>query len=140
MNLTLKIWIAALVLCVGTLPHSVGAMFSRTQIIILEMGTSCQPTLTYMKKSAKDLARDKVLSMYKSNWEWKSLLQLWTKESRWDYTADNPKSSAFGIPQLLNLDENTSMRDQIDLGLKYIQHRYGTPSRALAFHNKHGWY
>ncbi len=24
---------------------------------------------------------------------------LWTKESGWDYTADNPGSSAYGIPQ-----------------------------------------
>jgi hypothetical protein len=93
-----------------------------------------------MKKTAKQIARGKVLSMYRSNSEWKSLYRLWDRESRWDYQADNPRSSAYGIPQMLEMPEDTPMIKQIDLGLKYIKARYGTPSRALAFHNSHGWY
>jgi hypothetical protein len=38
------------------------------------------------------------------------------------------------------LAKDTPMVEQIDLGLKYIKHRYGTPSKALAFHNANGWY
>jgi len=41
---------------------------------------------------------------------------------------------------MLNMPENTSVTNQITLGLNYIKHRYGTPTKALAFHNRHGWY
>jgi hypothetical protein len=67
------------------------------------------------------------------------LEQLWTRESQWNPKAKNPKSSAYGIPQLLKL-KTTDPYKQIDLGLKYIAHRYGTPCRALAHHLKVGHY
>lgn len=144
MKLTTYVWIMALVVFVGTLPHAVGAMFLRTQISITEMVVCKKPimltSISQMKKMAKQIARGKVLATYRSNHEWKSLFILWDRESRWDYTADNPHSSAYGIPQILNMPENTPMVKQIDLGLKYIKHRYGTPSKALAFHNSNGWY
>jgi hypothetical protein len=93
-----------------------------------------------MKKTAKRIGRAKVMAIYKSNYEWKSLYTLWNRESRWDYTADNPTSTAYGIPQMLNMSEKTPIDRQIDLGLKYIKSRYGSPSKALAFHNRNGWY
>jgi hypothetical protein len=135
------IWVITLVVFVGTLPHAVGAMFTKTVSVINDTAAStCEPSKNYMKKLAKQVARGKVIATYKSTHEWKSLLRLWDKESRWDYEANNPHSTAFGIPQLLRLDENTPMVKQIDLGLKYIKARYGTPTKALAFHNQHGWY
>jgi len=144
MKLTTYVWIMALVVFVGTLPHAVGAMFLRAQISISEMEPCKAPivlvSISQMKKMAKQIARGKVLATYKSNHEWKSLFVLWDKESKWDYTADNPRSSAYGIPQMLNMPKDTPMVKQIDLGLKYIKHRYGTPSKALAFHNRHGYY
>jgi len=144
MKLTTYVWIMALVVFVGTLPHAVGAMFLRAQISITEMEPCKLPivmtSISQMKKMAKQIARGKVLATYKNNYEWKSLFVLWDRESRWDYTADNPRSSAYGIPQMLNMPKNTPMVKQIDLGLKYIKHRYGTPSKALAFYNANGWY
>lgn len=66
--------------------------------------------------------------------------KLWTKENRlWDPYAKNPKSSAFGIPQLLKLKE-TNPYVQMDLGYKYIVHRHKSPCKALAFHDRKGWY
>jgi hypothetical protein len=134
----------AAVIFVGTLPHAVGAMFQRGQMQIIEATATCknlsQVSLTEMKRLAKQLAKREVMTTYKSKHEWNALFTLWHKESRWDYTADNPRSSAYGIPQMLNMDEGTPMARQIELGLKYIQHRYDTPSRALAFHNRNGWY
>lgn len=144
MKLTTYVWIMAFVVFVGTLPHTVGAMFLRAQISFTEMAQCKKPiiltSISQMKKMAKQIARGKVLATYKSNYEWKSLFILWDRESRWDYTADNPRSSAYGIPQMLNMPKDTPMVKQIDLGLKYIKHRYGTPSKALAFHNRNGWY
>lgn len=71
--------------------------------------------------------------------EYRCLEILWNKESRWDPRANNPKSSAYGIPQLLKLKEHDPYK-QIDLGLKYITHRYQTPCKALRVHNIKGHY
>jgi hypothetical protein len=131
------------VVFVGTLPHVVGAMFHK-QVQIIDITETCKDlrmtSLTEMKKIAKGIGKMEVMKEYNSKHEWKSLLELWTRESRWDYTASNPTSSAYGIPQLLKMDESTPMGRQIELGLKYIKHRYDTPSRALAFHNRNNWY
>ena len=65
--------------------------------------------------------------------------ELWYKESRWNYKAKNPKSSAFGIPQILGLKELSPIK-QIDKGLHYIKHRYDNPCNALKHHKIKGWY
>jgi hypothetical protein len=71
--------------------------------------------------------------------QYRCLEILWMRESKWDPRADNPKSSAYGIPQLLKLKVHDPFV-QIDLGLKYIAHKHRTPCKALAFHNERGWY
>lgn len=63
--------------------------------------------------------------------EWVCLRTLWTSESRFDSRADNPRSSAFGIAQLLK-ETSTDPAIQILKGLRYIKHRYSSPCRALA--------
>ena len=75
-------------------------------------------------------------------YEVRCMVKLWTKESNWRYKAKNKQSSAYGIPQLLNMKE-TNPYKQIDLGLKYIaKHRVykGSPCKALNHHKKRGWY
>ena len=67
------------------------------------------------------------------------LEQLWYLESKWNYRANNKSSTAYGIPQLLKLKTNDPYK-QIDAGLQYIAHRYGTPCKALTYHLKHGHY
>lgn len=98
----------------------------------------------------KDLAKQR-------GWEgqeWDALLELWSCESQWEITANNPTSSAYGIPQMLLKThlggENTaqakaykrSAEVQIQTGLDYIANRkgYGSPSKALKFHHEHNWY
>jgi hypothetical protein len=67
------------------------------------------------------------------------LEQLWHLESRWNPLADNKRSTAFGIPQLLKLKTKDPYK-QIDAGLIYIAKRYGTPCKALTYHLKTGHY
>jgi hypothetical protein len=131
------------VVFVGTLPHTVGAIFIQEKIIKIEreiLYRCSSPTMSEMKRAAREVAKIKVSVMYNSKRQWVALEELWDRESRWDYTADNPKSTAYGIPQLLKMDPRTPMVKQIDLGLKYIKHRYKTPVKALEFHDKNGWY
>jgi hypothetical protein len=71
--------------------------------------------------------------------QYRCLVILWRSESQWNPKAKNPKSSAYGIPQLLKMKE-TNPYKQIDLGLKYIAKRYGNPCKALDHHKKVGHY
>lgn len=139
MKLSIKAMLATVALSVGTMPTAAGATYTSSPMT-MKVVAPCHASLSYMKAEAKRLGRASVLSMYGSNEEWKALFTLWNRESRWDYTARNKHSSAFGIPQILGLAHDTKMPDQIRLGLKYIAHRYGTPTQALAFHQRNGWY
>ena len=58
--------------------------------------------------------------------------KLWMKESKWNYKANNKNSTAYGIPQILDMKEQNPYR-QIDLGLKYIRYRYGSACKAWEF-------
>ena len=143
MKLRTYIFLMIFVVFVGTLPHTVGALTLQNKIIEIEREIffhCSSPKMSEMKLAAREVAKMKVFSIYNSKRQWVALEELWNRESRWDYTADNPRSTAYGIPQLLKMDPRTPMVEQIDLGLKYIKHRYKTPVKALAFHDKHGWY
>ena len=71
---------------------------------------------------------------------------LYMSESGWRVNADNPSSSAYGIPQALTSGRDmpagyfTSAEVQIKWGLEYIQNSYGSPCNAWAFKSSHGWY
>jgi hypothetical protein len=70
--------------------------------------------------------------------QWGCLDQLWMGESDWRYTAENPSSGAYGIPQSLPAskmgtvasDWRTNPVTQIRWGLQYIKDAYGTPCSA----------
>jgi hypothetical protein len=73
---------------------------------------------------------------------------IWSQESGWNVHADNPYSSAYGIPQALpgskmssaGPDWQNSAETQIKWGLGYIKSRYGSPCAAWSFKRAHGWY
>jgi hypothetical protein len=71
---------------------------------------------------------------------------LYVSESDWRIDADNPTSSAYGIPQALTqlhdlpADYMTSAESQIRWGLGYIQDTYGTPCSAWSFKRANNWY
>lgn len=74
--------------------------------------------------------------------------KLWTKESDWTVTADNPTSDAYGIPQALPGSKMASAgagwrndaETQIRWGLSYIDDVYGTPCSAWAHSRATNWY
>jgi hypothetical protein len=84
--------------------------------------------------------------------EWQNLIQLWTKESGWSNTADNPSSDAYGIAQALpqtkypkagrapRLGGRSDPATQIRWGLSYIKSRYGSPSAAWSHEQQFDWY
>ena len=102
-------------------------------------------------KYAKWFARQE-MAKGKYGWgsddQWAALEQLWTRESGWNYKAENPSSGAYGIPQSLpgskmataGKDWRTNPETQIRWGLDYIKARYGGPKRAWAFFQANNWY
>ena len=71
--------------------------------------------------------------------EFVCLIKLWDKESHWNYKADNPNSSAYGIAQMLN-EDSKHPAEQILNGLRYIEHRYDKPCNAWQFWLRKNWY
>ena len=75
------------------------------------------------------------------------LENLWGKESGWNPNAQNPSSSAYGIPQFLDstwagtgIAKTSDGYRQIDAGLIYIDSRYGSPCGAWGHSQSTGWY
>jgi hypothetical protein len=66
------------------------------------------------------------------------LVNLWNAESGWSWSATNPYSGAYGIPQALpaykmssaGSDWLTNPATQIRWGMGYISGRYGDPCTA----------
>lgn len=120
-----------------------------TLALLVTLATPAQAQAPKLSKSELVLAQAvknpkayAKLALYKkghSKKQWSCLAQLWGKESAWNHLADNPKSSAFGIAQMLN-ETSKSPIVQINKGLRYIEHRYKTPCNAWNFWRKNYWY
>ena len=71
---------------------------------------------------------------------------LYVSESDWQVDADNPTSSAYGIPQALTETHDmppgyfTDAEVQIRWGLEYIKDSYGSPCSAWEFKQANNWY
>jgi hypothetical protein len=92
--------------------------------------------------SYQDYARAKV-----GDGQFGCLQNLWGKESGWNPNAQNPSSSAYGIPQLLDstwagtgIAKTSDGYRQIDAGLVYIDKAYGSPCGAWGHSQSTGWY
>jgi hypothetical protein len=80
--------------------------------------------------------------------EFSCLDSLWTKESGWNWSANNGSSGAYGIPQSLPGSKMASMGadwasnpiTQIKWGLQYIADIYGTPCSAWGHSQALNWY
>jgi hypothetical protein len=85
----------------------------------------------------------KQITFHKMNYNFEQfycLDEIVWKESRWNYKAKNPKSSAFGLFQILKSKDKDPIT-QIDKGLIYLNHRYeGNACKALAHHEAKGWW
>jgi len=78
--------------------------------------------------------------------EFSCLDALYVSESDWRVDADNPTSSAYGIPQALTETHDmppgyfTSAEVQIRWGLDYIADSYGSPCGAWEFKQSNNYY
>ena len=103
--------------------------------LLLPLSTASAGTLGEQKELYKVYAHTQLLN----DKQYQCLDRLWDRESRWDPTARNSKSTAYGIPQILGMKETNPFK-QIDMGLKYIHIRWHTPCNAYTHHMKVGTY
>ena len=100
------------------------------------------PKREWTVEDSKAYAKDGLVAWQQHQWE--CLDKLWTKESNWRHDAYNKVKvmgkNAGGIPQILGLSPDTTPTDQIDRGISYVIHRYGTPCMAWKHWQKNGWY
>lgn len=78
------------------------------------------------------------------------LAELFGRESGWNPKAKNPNSTAHGYAQFLqstksNYEKKYGIKydtpvNQLILGIKYVQDRYGDPIKALEHWDKNKWY
>lgn len=96
----------------------------------------------------RDIARALLGEFGFSQDQFPCLDSLYVGESGWRVDADNPTSSAYGIPQALpgekmasaGADWATNPETQIRWGLGYIRDVYGSPCSANAFKAANNWY
>ena len=143
MKLTTATIMSAIAIFVATLPHGVGAWLIKTTHTeslvkkISDRGAVMASPILY----ARTYAKEKVNKMFRNpDREWSALAKLWGKESAWNWKAKNPHSSAYGIAQILGTPKGSTIEYQVNMGIKYIIHRYDTPTKAYAFWKRNGWY
>lgn len=98
--------------------------------------------------SARAIAQGLVADRGWGSDQFACLDSLWQKESKWNVTAANSSSGAYGIPQALpgskmssaGSDWQTNAATQITWGLGYIGGRYGTPCAAWSHSQAKNFY
>lgn len=78
------------------------------------------------------------------------LADIVKRESGFNPTAQNPKSTAYGYAQFLKstraaYEKKTGLNysnpvHQLAMMYQYVKDRYGSPDAAIAFWNKNHWY
>jgi len=140
MKLSTVSTLSAIAIFVASMPPAVGAL-------VTKKGQPMTPLTEELvvpspKLMAKSVARKKLNKMFgrDADRQWNALTKLWGKESGWNHRADNPRSSAYGIAQVLGTPHGSTIEYQVNMGLKYIVHRYDTPTKAWSFWLRNGWY
>ncbi len=113
-----------------------------------EVGRAMTSSEDLSQSDPRDIGRALLADFGFSSDQFSCLDSLYTRESGWSVTADNPTSSAYGIPQALpgskmasaGSDWATNPVTQIKWGLGYIADRYGSPCGAWGHSQSHGWY
>jgi hypothetical protein len=98
--------------------------------------------------SAQQIAMSMLGSYGWSSSQFSCLDSLWSHESGWSVSAQNPSTGAYGIPQALpgskmagaGPDWESNAATQIRWGLGYIKGLYGSPCGAWDHEESTGWY
>jgi hypothetical protein len=128
-------------------PASVESTFEQDQQAAQEQETILAGELS--PSQAMQVAQELMPSYgFSVSSQWSCLDDIWTRESGWEWDAENASSGAYGIPQSLPADKMatvasdymTDATTQIKWGLGYIKDTYGSPCAAWDFELDNGFY
>lgn len=92
-------------------------------------------------------AAEKQFPSFTKGWNMKDFIELVGRESGFNPNAKNPKSSARGYNQFLDMTRKTYSNfnhndpvEQLLAMAQYIKSRYGSPTKALQFWDKNNYY
>jgi len=118
-------------------------------IISLYVSTTkviAEPLEIENSQNIKVYAFEQVLNRWGDE-QWSYFNDLIKRESHWDNEEQNSKSTAYGLGQFLNstwdmvgCKKTSNSYKQIDCTIEYISMVYGTPQKAIKFHNKNNYY
>lgn len=136
---------AAGILIGGSIVPNVGYHLSKeSEVTAMAMNEPIHtPTTRVSRMNPRRFARDLLALRGYGSGQYRCLVRLWNRESRWNPQAYNHHSGAFGIPQRIRGKHDPLMLDyrgQIVWGVGYIRSRYGTPCHALNHQLRRGWY
>jgi len=98
---------------------------------------------TGAKNDIVEYAKGRIIEEFGEG-EWEYFDDLVMRESGWNPRAVNKSSGACGLPQSLPCNKiggvDTPYQDQIEWMIGYVKDRYQTPSGAIKWHNRRGWY
>lgn len=102
--------------------------------------------MSHSREENRNLVREMAVAKWGEG-QWAAMDALMMKESGYNHLAKNPRSTAFGMFQFLDSTwksygcaKSSDPRQQIECGIRYIESRYGSPAKALAFHKANGYY
>ena len=135
---------------ITTAYHTIQPLPPKQIIPVVARCTRCQYPLTNKTRENITLASRHIesrlgrLSQQDNN----KLLRIIYLESKGNILAKNPKSTAYGLGQLLRSTyhsvhvpyKTTCTACQLEAMRVYIHSRYGTPKRAYIFWLEHHWY
>lgn len=105
-----------------------------------------EPEAPAQSQDNRDIVRIYTIAAWGEH-EWSAMQALVMKESGFRNTAQNPRSTAYGMFQFLDAtwsrygyEKTSDPITQTEAGIAYIKARYGTPSKALDFHLRNNWY
>ncbi len=100
----------------------------------------------HVKESIQDYARRRVGEQWDDS-HYESLAWIIEHESGWSNTAQNPRSTAYGLAQFLNATwsyvgckKTDDAQVQVDCMIKYVDLVYGNPKKAKTFWVANKWY
>ncbi len=128
--------------------RTLGTDRRKARALSVDAGKAVTRTADLTSADPKTLARALLPQYGMSSSQFGCLDNIWSQESGWNVHADNPASSAYGIPQALPGSKMASAgpnwqsnpETQIRWGLGYIRDRYGSACAAWGFKQGHGWY
>lgn len=127
---------------------TVTAAVPQSQSFALRMNTHRIADVEKRVPTMSDRVRAFAREHYVNNVQKLAFIEIIRRESRFDHTAVNPDSGAYGLGQAnpatkmstISSDWRRNYVTQLRWVAHYIKVRYGTPKDALRHHDEKGWY